>query len=148
MTEINVREIAPGDRETYEKMAAEFYSSPAVMHNIPGKYIKDTFDELISGSGYAKALIAEKDGCAVGYALLALTWSQEAGGRVAWIDEIYVRPAARGLGAGSRLIEETARRFPSARFRLEVEPDNAAARRLYERLGYRTLPYMQMYKGN
>mgnify|MGYP002740687863 FL=1 len=34
----------------------------------------------------------------------------------------------------------------AARFRLEVEPDNEGARRLYGRLGYEELPYVQMVR--
>lgn len=142
---IKVRPVAPSDRKDYTTMAEEFYDSPAVMKKIPRSYIDLTFSELLSGSPYAAALIAERDGKAIGYALLALTFSQEAGGRVVWIDEIYVRPEARGSGAGRALIEAVRSRFPAARYRLELEPDNDGARRLYERLGFTALPYEQMY---
>ena len=37
--------------------------------------------------------------------------------------------------------------FPAPRYRLEIEPDNDKARKLYERLGYKFLPYEQMLKG-
>ena len=143
-----IRDLALRDKEDYIAMAEEFYSSPAVLSPIPRGYIERAFNETVSGSPYAKALVAESGGKAVGYALLALTYSQEAGGRVVWIDEVYVRPEARGLGAGSALIKETLARYPAARCRLELEPDNDGARRLYERLGFNPLPYVQMYREN
>lgn len=146
--QLTVREITADDRSDYLTMASEFYSSPAVLHDIPRSYIEDTFRELVSDSPYAKALIALSGGKPAGYILLALTWSQEAGGKVVWIDEIYVRQEARGLGIGSALMNDAVKNFPAARVRLEVEHDNTAARRLYERLGYKDLPYMQMYTGN
>ena len=55
-------------------------------------------------------------------------------------------PAYQGKGLGSfffRFVEENR---PAARYRLEVEPENTGAVRLYERLGYRALPYAQMIK--
>ena len=49
---------------------------------------------------------------------------------------------------GQRLFAfiEDAYRGKAARLRLEVEEDNVSARRLYERLGYQPLPYLQMIK--
>ena len=110
--------------------------------------MEKTFAELMDGQSCARALIAEKDGAYAGYILLALTWSQEAGGKVVWIDEVYVRPSARGCGAGTALLREAVSRFPAARYRLEIEPDNVRAKKLYEQLGYKELGYVQMYSDN
>ncbi|HEY2397261.1 MAG TPA: GNAT family N-acetyltransferase [Rudaea sp.] len=53
---------------------------------------------------------------------------------------IAVADAARGRGLGEALLmaaERTAYRHGARRMRLEVRQDNAAAIRLYERMGYR-----------
>ena len=86
------------------------------------------------------AIVLEIDGACVGYALLVSFWSNELGGEVANIDELYVAPDHRGRGAGTRLVEQLARgelwgRVPVA-IDLEVTPDNHRARALYERLGF------------
>ena len=146
MTHITVRGLTETDRNEYLSMAEEFYSSPAVLHTVPRSHFERTFDDLMHGDPYSRALITEADGKAAGYIRLAVTRSQEAGGDVVWIDEVYVRPSARGLGLGTLLISEAVKRFPAARYRLELEPDNTAARRLYERLGFASLGYAQMYK--
>ena len=52
---------------------------------------------------------------------------------------IVIRPALRGAGLGRMLmhvLHQAARRHGAARVRLRVLPKNAAARRLYEDLGY------------
>ena len=36
--------------------------------------------------------------------------------------------------------------MPAARYRLEAEPENEGAVRLYHRMGYKELPYMQLVK--
>ncbi len=56
---------------------------------------------------------------------------------------IAVHPAARGLGlarAFMSFLHAAAALKGAARVRLKVYPDNAPARRLYERLGYRLEP--------
>ena len=68
-----------------------------------------TFDVLMAGSPYAEGYIIEQDGKTAGYALLAKSFSQEAGGIVIWIEEIYILPEfqSRGLGtAFFRYLEE------------------------------------------
>ncbi len=77
-----------------------------------------------------------------GYALLCSFWSNELGGEVCIIDELYVIPGARGRGVATRLVTGLLRRelpwFERAvNVELEVTPSNARARALYERLGFR-----------
>ena len=62
-----IRDLAQHDKEDYIAMAEEFYISPAVLSPIPRGYIERAFDETVSGSPYAKALVAESDGKAVGF---------------------------------------------------------------------------------
>ena len=89
-----------------------------------------------------RALVAEDGGRIVGYALLISFWSNEYGGEICAIDELYIVPGHRARGIGSALFEKVAEdraiwpRRPVA-IELEVAPDNARARALYERLGLR-----------
>lgn len=76
-----------------------------------------------------------------GYALLCSFWSNELGGEVCIVDELYVAPGARGRGAATGLLEGLVRgQWPwfqaAVAVELEVTPGNAKARALYERLGF------------
>lgn len=144
-----IRKLNYTDKEVYLQMAKSFYNSEAVLHPVPEKYFQKTFDELMSSNTYAECFVNEDDssGKINSYALLAKTFSQEAGGLCVWIEEIYVLPEARGNGIGTKLFEHIFNVYKdSARFRLEVEPDNYSAIRLYERLGFECLGYSQMKK--
>ena len=90
--------------------------------------------------------IFESGGKVAGYALLAKTYSQEAGGLVMWIEEIYVMPEFRGNGIGKAFFSYILQNKPYGvkRFRLEVEKENAGAVRLYKSFGFKFLDYDQM----
>lgn len=143
-----IRPITAEDRETYLALCREFYHSPAVLHPVPEEHFARTFDRIRTGSPFVKGYLLEQDGTAAGYALLAVTFSQEAGGEVWWIEELYLRPEFQGKGMGTELFSYLEEHRPGAvtRFRLELEPGNLDARRLYERLGFSTLGYGQMVR--
>lgn len=60
------------------------------------------------GAAFA-ALIAERDGIPVGYALFVPAYDTESSARGAFLSDLYVTPAARGRGLGRTLIAATAR---------------------------------------
>ena len=100
-----IRRMNISDKDSFFNMSKEFYESGAALQNIPERNIIRTFDTIISGSPYADAYIISSDGNPAGYALLAITYSNEAGGIVAWIEEIYILNEYRGKGLGAKLIE-------------------------------------------
>ena len=135
------RKLKGEDMAAYVAMATDFYNSPAVLHSIPQKYIEHTAEAVLDGTPFADIYIFEKNGAPVGYGLLAFTHSQEAGGTVCWLEEIYVVPGERAGGIGGAFIEFIKKNVPAARYRLEVEPDNGRVKALYHRHGFEELGY-------
>jgi len=89
-----------------------------------------------------RALLAEVDAEIAGYALLVSFWSNEYGGEICAIDELYVKPSHRNRGISTSLFDAVIgdrSLWPECPVALELEvtPDNARARALYERLGFR-----------
>lgn len=143
-----IRPIAPADRQNYLTMCREFYSGDAVLHPVPEEYFARTFDALMENTPFAAAYIIEQDGAAAGYALLAKSFSQEAGGIVVWIEELYIRPEFQGHGLGTAFFRflEAQNDGTVKRYRLEYEPDNVRGAALYRRIGFTSLGYGQMIK--
>ena len=143
-----MRELTQQDKDVYLEMTGEFYTSDAVVHDIPKEHCEATFEELMRSDQYAKAYILEEEGKTAGYVLLSKTFSQEAGGLVLWVEELYLRPEFQGKGLGSKVLTQMDQLLGKQvrRLRLETEPDNERARDLYCRLGYSALPYLQMIK--
>ncbi len=143
-----IRPVEESDRERWLSFCKAFYESDAVLENVPEEHFTKTFDLLMTATPFAAGFILEDEKCAVGYALLARTWSQEAGGEVIWIEEIYLAPEGRGKGLGSAFFRflETEYAPEAKRFRLEAEKENEGAVSLYRRLGFSFFPYDQMKK--
>lgn len=141
-----IREIRKDDREIFIDMVKDFYSSKAVLHDIPCDFINKTYNEVISGSPYAKAYIIEADHETAGYCLISLTYSNEAGGLVVWVEELYILNKYRGLGLGSEFLDFIQTEFSgkAKRIRLEISRNNQLVGRLYLRKGYKSLEYLQM----
>ncbi|MEG0570807.1 MAG: GNAT family N-acetyltransferase, partial [Oscillospiraceae bacterium] len=97
---MNIRNFGLNDKEDFLSMCNEFYNSGASLYPIPIKQMEDTFTQIINDNPYVKGFIfEEKDGLA-GYALVWIYWSNEAGGYVAFLDEIFVKSEYRGHSIG------------------------------------------------
>ena len=143
-----IRKIKKADKSFYLDMAKKFYCSDAVDHNIPETHINNTFNELMRSDKYLVGYFMEYENNIAGYALLAKMFSQEAGGIVLWIDELYVKPEYRCHGLGHEFFSYFNYNITDKvkRIRLEVENSNQKAISLYKRLGLKELPYSQMIK--
>ena len=143
-----IRKLTPCDREIFLSLSREFYTSDAVLHPIPEDYHAAAFEEMMRSDVYADGfLIYDKDELA-GYAMTAKTYSHEAGGLCVWIEELYLTPAHRGKGLGHEFFAFAEDFYGKdlRRMRLETEPDNEKAEKLYRNLGFDELGYRPFVK--
>ena len=95
-------------------------------------------------SSRAGAILLASDALeATGVAVLSFTVTLEHGGRVAWLDELYVVPGRRGEGIGRALLMAAlaaARRSGCKAVELEVVRGHDRAARLYLRESFHRLP--------
>ncbi|WP_353198724.1 GNAT family N-acetyltransferase [Sandarakinorhabdus sp.] len=93
---------------------------------------------LFGPNPLVEALIAEIDGVAVGSAIFYRTFSTWTGKPGFWLDDLYVRPEARGAGAGKALLVRIAALAAErgyARFEWWVLDWNEPAIGFYKKLG-------------
>lgn len=143
---IEIRNFYSDDRTVFFDMVKKFYAPPAVLHFPSEEVMMSSFDAAIEMPELVKGYMFEFGGTPAGYAIVSMKFETEVGGMAAWIEELFVEEAFRGLGIGSRFFKFLQSEFKGKikRIRLEVGDENDGAKRLYERLGFEPLDYRQM----
>ena len=141
MNGLTFRPITAADETDFYTMAEEFYHSDAVLHPIPAEYHRRAFSEMMRSGQYLSGYIFTDGDNTAGFAVTNRMMQHEAGGVMVWVEDLYIRPAYRGQGLGSRFLAwlEEQLRGDAVMLRLETEPENERAQELYYRLGYENL---------
>ena len=115
------------DLADYEKLAHEVRFDEAVLG-----------ERLFGARPYAEVLIGEVDGVAQGFALFFHNFSTFEGKPGVYLEDLYVRPEARGAGLGKAMLKALAQialERDCARLEWWVLDWNAPAIGFYEKLG-------------
>lgn len=133
-----IRPARPDEAGPLAALMAENYAEAGLPMAEPRA--RAAFEALLGDDGLGAVWIAEAAGQPIGYAVLALGFSLEYGGRDAFLDDLFVRPAHRGAGVGRQLLEAAVaacRRLGVGALHLEVERSNQRAQALYRGAGFR-----------
>lgn len=146
MPSITIREASPGDAATIVALIRELAAYEDLSDQVrisEADVVRDGFSER----PYFECLIAEVDGEVAGFALFFHNYSTFEGRPGIYVEDVYVRENARGLGLGRNLMARLAaiaRQRGCRRLDLWVLHWNPA-REFYHRLGFRHmgnwLPY-------
>jgi GNAT superfamily N-acetyltransferase len=135
------RNAVEADDEALVAMCSALNAEDPGPDPVPEEYTRRTLRTLRAAPTRGRAMVLELAGCACGYALLISSWSNELGGEVCVIDELFVVAGHRGHGHAGRFLDELAAGTvlgpDVVALTLETTPENVAARRLYERHGFR-----------
>lgn len=103
--------------------------------------------DLFGSQPWIRALIAESDGRAIGYTILAPAYRANEGARGLDIHHLYVRAAFRNQGIGQNLVaiaREEARRLGCSFMTVGAATGNFKAHRFYETLSFTPRPVTGM----
>ena len=118
--------------ETITSMMQDFYAIDNYPIDIETS--KKLFQEFIADENLGKCWLIYHDGEIVGYVILTFIFSFEYKGRIAFLDELYLKETARGRGIGKitiDFIKEQATVLNVKLIYLEVENHNEKAQKLY-----------------
>jgi GNAT superfamily N-acetyltransferase len=95
--------------------------------------------KMLRDTSIGRVWLIEYEDRAVGYILVAFSFSLEFDGRIAFLDELFIEASGRDKGLGVRVlekVEDICRRRGIKALRLESEVHNERATALYARLGF------------
>lgn len=121
------------------EMMRDFYAHFGYPFEDAGKL--RVMEELAAHPHYGEVWLIHlaEEALPVGYFVIGCGFSFEYGGRDAFLDELYLRPAFRGRGLGAQTLTfvlERARAIGIRCLHLEVERYNEAGQRLYRQFGF------------
>ena len=145
MAHVALRLAQPADGELIATLIAEHTAHEgATALGRPEDYARGLAE------GAYECLVAQRRGATLGLAMFYPTFSSWSGQRGLFLEDLYVREAARGLSVGRLLLAELARiagARGATRIDLVVQGDNRA-RGFYTRLGLRELPGWHLWRAD
>lgn len=136
-TPVNLRAAIPADVPGILEMIRELAEFEKLSEQVVATEAEYQ-ESLFGTSPAAGALVAEGEGGLVGYAIYFSTFSSFIGRAGLWLEDLYVRPAYRGMGVGKGLLKavgEIASERNAGRYEWSVLDWNRHAIDLYERVG-------------
>ena len=130
MTTFKTLEIS--DIEVITQMMQDFYAIDNYPMDV--EVAKKLFQEFISNEHLGKSWLIYSENEIVGYIILTFIFSFEYGGKIAFVDELFIKETARGKGIGKEAIQFIQKEVPKLSLKLlylEVEPHNENAQKLY-----------------
>ena len=130
MTTFKPLEIS--DISIITQMMQDFYAIDNYPMNV--EVTKNLFHEFISNEHLGKSWLIYSENEIVGYIILTFIFSFEYGGKIAFVDELFIKETARGKGFGKEAIQFIQQEVPKLKLKLlylEVEPHNENAQKLY-----------------
>ena len=129
---ISFKPLEIADIEVITQMMQNFYA----IDNYPMDVdvAKNLFQEFITNEHLGKSWLIYSENEIVGYIILTFIFSFEYGGKIAFVDELFIKETARGKGFGKEAIQFIQQEVPKLSLKLlylEVEPHNENAQKLY-----------------
>jgi ribosomal protein S18 acetylase RimI-like enzyme len=120
-------------------MIYALYRGDPGTNQITGEKIGRTIRRLHSNPQRGGIIIFEEGTAIIGYSILIFYWSNEFGGDILHIDELYVKPEYRERGAATSFLKHILQAFKNrtVALQLEVTSSNTRAMNYYQKLGFK-----------
>jgi len=144
----SIRSFETNDAEAFYEMAKSFYMSEAVHDIISTEFLRNTFNACINKSPFVCGLLICCDNEISGYALLTFTYSNEYGGKIMSIDELFIKDAFRKRGLADYFISAILSEYKQdiSCVEIVVSKDNIPGMSLWAKHGFTPNDYLSMYK--
>jgi ribosomal protein S18 acetylase RimI-like enzyme len=144
---VSFRTATISDLPALENLVGKYYAFDEISHD--AGEVHAGLAILLTDATLGQAWLVLDARQPVGYVIFTYGFDVEFGGRLATITDLYLEPSHRGRGIGGKVLEHVEEYGRSTGLRgleLQVERDNAEARRLYEKSGFQSADRIPMSK--
>jgi GNAT superfamily N-acetyltransferase len=141
MSAVLVRRAGPGDAADIRRLLAAQLGEHGI--TLSDDALAVAINGVIDVPKRGFFLVALQSGECIGVAYVSFIWALEHGGHAGWLEELFVVPAHRQAGVGTRLLEAAmaaAEAAGCAALDLEIDEAHERVRSLYARHGFTALP--------
>jgi GNAT superfamily N-acetyltransferase len=134
---VAMRQANADDLADLLELMQEFYAEAGYALN-PDR-ARAAFLPLLAPGHLGQVWLSELDGQVAGHVVLTFCYSMEYGGRSAFVDDLFVRPALRNRGVGRALVEQAraiCEELGVRAMHLEVARANGPAQAVYRAVGF------------
>ncbi|MFZ6050053.1 GNAT family N-acetyltransferase [Pseudomonas sp. CR3202] len=105
---LEIRPAQPNDAQQILDFITELAVYERAGHEVKAS-VEDILRSLFADNAPARALMCLLDGRPIGYAVYFYSYSTWLGRNGIYLEDLYITPEQRGIGAGRRLLREIAR---------------------------------------
>ena len=134
-------EFVPFERSDCEDLTAmikSLYKQDPEGEKMNELKINNTIDHLLTFPASGNILMIKTDKRNIGYSIIINYWSNEYGGNIIFLDELYIRPECRNQKTGTGFLKWLiTKRFNNCKaILLETLPSNLKALEFYKKSGF------------
>jgi ribosomal protein S18 acetylase RimI-like enzyme len=136
-SDVAVQRATPADQDVVAQFMAEYYAFDHLRYD--PQVQPSALAQLLEPNPAGEVYLLTRAGVAVGYMVLIYYFSLEFGGQIIVLDELYLRPEARGCGLGRAALafaHSRCQQVQACCLRLEVERSNLRAAGVYKAFGF------------
>ena len=136
--DIQFRACTEADLPMVQNYVISLYRKDPLEMEMTPKKIHQTFQEFTRLPEKGCIIVFDIDNAVVGYAILVFFWSNEFGGDVIEVDELFVQSDYRNRGIGKTFFQwlEETWHSKAVAFALQTTPTNERAIAFYQRMGF------------
>ncbi len=130
------------------RMVLALYREDPPGQSMSLRKIRHTITELSAHPDKGAITMMHVGNVIIGYAIVIYYWSNEYGGNIAYIDELYVKPSWRNKGIGSSYLKQISK-TKGTNFKgihVETTPANQKASAFYMRHGFKQAKNRHLFR--
>lgn len=135
--DIEFKKYSTNDYKELLEMINDLYNEDPEGQQMDEYKVNATISESINNPQKLNIIMFAKDNKIIGYSIFVYYWSNEYGGNILNIDELYVKKEFRNQGVSTYFFSFIEKMDNIVAFQLETTPSNQRALNYYEQLGFK-----------